>query len=123
MRFFTFLKNTFISLLTFNYKLFVVIQNLINRISYLKSLLELGFFNLPKPIRRVELNEKIHFHSLRYSFASMSVQKGVLLFIIKELLGHEDLATTQIYIHLQQNLRDSIGISYLNVMDTYIFKL
>lgn len=61
--------------------------------------------------RKSNLNERIHFHSLRHSFASLLAQKGVSLYIIKELLGHEDLATTQIYSHLQQqNLRDAINI-------------
>jgi site-specific recombinase XerD len=60
-------------------------------------------------VRKSNLNEKIHFHSLRHSFASVLAQKGVSLYIIKELLGHEDLATTQIYSHLQkQNLFDAI---------------
>ncbi|MCL5028619.1 MAG: tyrosine-type recombinase/integrase, partial [Bacteroidetes bacterium] len=60
-------------------------------------------------VRKSNLNEKIHFHSLRHSFASLLAQKGVSLYIIKELLGHEDLATTQVYSHLQkQNLRDAI---------------
>ena len=62
-------------------------------------------------VRKSNLNEKIHFHSLRHSFASLLVQKGVSLYIIKELLGHEDLATTQIYSHLQkQNLCDAVNL-------------
>lgn len=62
-------------------------------------------------VRKSNLNEKIHFHSLRHSFASLLVQRGVSLYIVKELLGHEDLATTQIYSHLQQqNLRDAINL-------------
>lgn len=62
-------------------------------------------------VRKSNLNDKIHFHSLRHSFASVLVQKGVSLFIIKELLGHEDLATTQIYSHLQQqNLKDAVNL-------------
>jgi len=40
---------------------------------------------------------------LRHSFASVLVQKGVPSYIVKELLGHEDLATTQINSHLNQN--------------------
>lgn len=60
-------------------------------------------------IRKTNLNEIIHFHSLRHSFASLLAQKGVSLYIIKELLGHEDLTTTQIYSHLQQhNLREAV---------------
>ncbi len=62
-------------------------------------------------VRKSNLNEKIHFHSLRHSFASLLAQKGVSLYIIKELLGHEDLVTTQIYCHLQQqNLKDAVNL-------------
>ena len=62
-------------------------------------------------VRMSNLSEKIHFHTLRHSFASLLVQKGVSLYVIKELLGHEDLSTTQIYSHLQkQNLRDAIKL-------------
>ncbi|MFA5805903.1 MAG: tyrosine-type recombinase/integrase [Melioribacteraceae bacterium] len=62
-------------------------------------------------VRKSYLNEKIHFHSLRHSFASVLAQKGISLYIIKELLGHEDLATTQIYSHLQQeNLRNAVNL-------------
>ena len=62
-------------------------------------------------VRKSNLNEKIHFHSLRHSFASLLAQKGVSLYIVKELLGHEDLATTQIYSHLQkQNLCDAVNL-------------
>jgi len=64
-----------------------------------------------KAVRISELNESIHFHTLRHSFASKLVQKGVSLYIVKELLGHEDLVTTQIYSHLQkQNLWEAINI-------------
>ena len=62
-------------------------------------------------VRKANLNDKIHFHTLRHSFASLLVQRGVSLYVVKELLGHEDLATTQIYSHLQnQNLTDAVNL-------------
>jgi site-specific recombinase XerD len=62
-------------------------------------------------LRAAKLDERIHFHTLRHSFASLLVQRGVSLYIVKELLGHEDLSTTQIYSHLQQqNLRDAVNL-------------
>lgn len=58
-----------------------------------------------------ELNDNIHFHTLRHSFASNLVQRGVNLYVVKELLGHEDIKTTQIYSHLTQvNLKNAISL-------------
>jgi integrase/recombinase XerD len=55
------------------------------------------------------MDNAIHFHSLRHSFASNLVQKGVNLYTIKELLGHSSIATTEIYSHLNMDsLKDAI---------------
>ena len=53
-----------------------------------------------KAVRASDINEKIHFHSLRHSFASALIKHGVSLYIVKELLGHSNITTTQIYSHL-----------------------
>jgi len=38
-------------------------------------------------------------HAARHSFASGCVERGADLLAVKEILGHEDLRTTQIYLH------------------------
>ena len=41
----------------------------------------------------------IHLHTLRHSYASLLVSKGVPLKVISELLGHTEVRTTEIYAH------------------------
>jgi len=60
--------------------------------------------------RDAGLNQAYHFHSLRHSFASNLAQQGVSLYVIKELLGHSSISTTEIYSHLNiESLRDAVG--------------
>ncbi len=64
-----------------------------------------------KAVRAAGLNDNIHFHTLRHSFASRLIQKGASVFVVKELLGHEDIKTTQIYSHLQtENLTEAVNL-------------
>ena len=45
-------------------------------------------------------DKRIHFHSLRHSFASWLVQHGSSLYEVQKLLGHSSSVTTQVYSHL-----------------------
>jgi integrase len=54
---------------------------------------------------------KIVFHSMRHTFASWLVQKGVSIYVVKELLGHRTLTMTERYSHVAaDHLRQAAAI-------------
>jgi integrase/recombinase XerC len=44
--------------------------------------------------------DKLHPHMFRHTFATLAYNNGLDVFVLKELLGHENIATTQIYTHI-----------------------
>ena len=57
--------------------------------------------------RRQGLAQHVHPHLLRHSFASHLLESSGDLRAVQELLGHADIATTQVYTHLDfQHLAD-----------------
>lgn len=53
-------------------------------------------------LKKTSIIKEINLHSLRHSYATHLLEQGLNIVTLKELLGHADITTTMIYLHVAQ---------------------
>ena len=67
-----------------------------------------------KIAREKNINKEITPHVLRHSFATHMIECGADIRSVQELLGHENVVTTEIYTHLANNFIKDNYNEYFN---------
>lgn len=69
------------------------------------------FYIVKDLAERAGINRTVSPHTLRHSFATHLLEGGANLRSIQEMLGHESVTTTEIYVHLDRSkLRETIAL-------------
>ena len=53
-------------------------------------------------LKKTNIQKDVSLHSLRHSYATHLLEDGLNIITVKELLGHAEIATTMIYLHVAQ---------------------
>jgi len=63
---------------------------------------------MQRAVKLSGIEKRVGVHTLRHSFATHLLMSGVELCEIQELLGHKNLETTRVYIHIAKSFRGSV---------------
>lgn len=78
-----------------------------------KSLSRQMIFMILKDLAiKINLNKKISPHTFRHSFATHLLKNGADLRAIQQMLGHESITTTEVYVHLDTSYLKKIVEKY-----------
>ena len=58
---------------------------------------------VPRLAAQAGIDKRIHPHTLRHTFATNLLRQEKNLFLVMKALGHANLSTTQIYLHLEDD--------------------
>lgn len=53
-------------------------------------------------LKKTAITKDVNLHSLRHTYATHLLEEGLNIVTLKELLGHAEIATTMIYLHVAQ---------------------
>jgi len=53
-------------------------------------------------IKKTSITKDVNLHTLRHTYATHLLEEGLNIVTLKELLGHADITTTMIYLHVAQ---------------------
>lgn len=53
-------------------------------------------------LKKTSIKKDINLHSLRHTYATHLLEEGLNIVTLKELLGHAEIATTMVYLHVAQ---------------------
>ena len=57
---------------------------------------------LHENLKKTSITKKVNLHSLRHTYATHLLEEGLNIVTLKDLLGHADISTTMIYLHVAQ---------------------
>ena len=78
-----------------------------------KSLSRQMIFMILKALAiKINLNKKISPHTFRHSFATHLLKNGADLRAIQQMLGHESITTTEVYVHLDTSYLKEVVEKY-----------
>lgn len=63
------------------------------------------------------ITKRVYPHLFRHSFATHLIEQGTDLKIVKELLGHNNIKTTEIYIHIADTYKSKIKSPLDDILD------
>lgn len=69
-----------------------------------------------KAVRESSVNKLVSVHSLRHSYATLLLESGEDIRVIKDLLGHSSIVTTDIYTHVTGKITTRLHVNLNKMM-------